>query len=124
MTDGAQLRRLLDARDVARPFDKEIADTARMYRGKTDYELYYRLEENRNGIVSGTNEVCVYGYEDSCFLIGDELDPDAWSVSQFDVHELVRDILNETDYVLTYVDAEKLSESQEDTVFGEVFADG
>ena len=107
-----------DAEDIiaenARPFGIEIAEQAR--RPRYGFDRTYKLTKVVNGITTHKPIIEVYGSEDQCFIQGDEFPHTAYGISQFDVHGLVRKLLDRTDYVLTYYDEDKLSESQAETV--------
>lgn len=99
------------------PFCAEIAKQARLH-GR--YERAYGLGKVVDGFLSGTPSLTVYGYHDSCIIVGDDFEAVAYDVNQFDVHEVVRMLMDRTAYVLTYVERDRLSVSQARTVGLEV----
>lgn len=98
-------------RDYCQRFSPEIASSARRH----GYSRLYGLTRVENGIATRTPDIDVYQREDSCFITGDALDW-AYDISQFTVHELVRELLDDTQYVLLYLDEDVLSESNYQTL--------
>lgn len=107
----------MKAQSILKKMGKPFSDTiaASVDTGSFGFDEMYRLRKVEDGISYCMPEIRVYVHVDTCFITGDAL-PDAYDVSQFDVHRIVSRLIDETEYVLRHVDTEMLSREQAEQI--------
>ena len=106
-----QVTKILDQNEMVNRCHKEIAEDAKKG-NRTGYEYIYSLDRVDGNVATQTEHITIYSSGNVCVVILSDVDRYAWTVTTDNVHDMVRDIMEETDYVLSYYSEEDIPEDE------------